>query len=348
MAEADVTKRLDDCTTLLRAPVCPGNEEYEDLLLRLYNATLREGGPVEESALALDFVDVGDDEAAAAPHRSSASGRGWERLGFQAKQPDREFRGAGMLALHCLVYIAERHHTDVVSAFLADANGEDDAGGDGGAPPTSPPLPFPFAATSINMTLAVAKMLGITAESTPPAASGFSLGGALGFGGSGSGGTDSGSVTSDEPGGDAVRRRRSACATLLETRVGFYELHSAALAMFVRVARETKAGCFDFAGCFDAACDEFDALLAHAPTSAHDLWSLVRAMPARKAGFLAITSGGGGGSARSGGGSFSGGLLGSLSPFGSASSRATERSWVVLSCGRLRWCVCCLLDVARQ
>ena len=149
--------RLEVLRSLLRTPVVVGDDEYEGLLARVYD-------------LAMGLAEAEDDGAREAPpppgsgsvtprggHRAEASRAGWERIGFQAAAPDREFRGAGMLGLHCLIYVLEQR-PDCCRGCLRG--------------------PFPFAAASINMTLVAARIAGVVEEGTDDdvAADPFALG----------------------------------------------------------------------------------------------------------------------------------------------------------------------------
>ena len=140
--------RLEVLRSLLRTPVRVGDDEYEGLLSRVY-----------DSAMALVEADA-PAPAVGTPkrdHRCEASRAGWEAIGFQAAAPDREFRGAGMLGLHCLIYALE-HRPEACEASLRG--------------------PFPFAAASINMTLVAARIAGVVEEGTDDdvAADPFALG----------------------------------------------------------------------------------------------------------------------------------------------------------------------------
>ena len=146
----DVVKLSEGCLArqevlrqLLRTPVEIGGEEYENLLgecyglaLELVEAVSKDDG--EETSLGPYESEL--DEAQPVHRRRGAR---WEAIGFQATAPDREFRGAGCLGLHCLLYALKE------------------------APLTCKKVlegPFPFAAASINMTMIAARLCGVTTE----------------------------------------------------------------------------------------------------------------------------------------------------------------------------------------
>ena len=98
-----------------------GDDEYERLLKEVFDATSKLLG------------------RAPTAHRGPESEEGWKLAGFQATAPDREFRGGGLLGLHCLLHALE-HHPATCAKLLEG--------------------PFPFAAASINMTLVAARLAG--------------------------------------------------------------------------------------------------------------------------------------------------------------------------------------------
>ncbi|KAJ8599806.1 hypothetical protein CTAYLR_003997 [Chrysophaeum taylorii] len=112
--------RQEVLRTLLRTPACVGDAAYEELLAQVYVA-----------AMSLAGVE-------ACGHRDPCAS--WDAIGFQAAAPDREFRGGGMLGLHCLAFALE-HRADACRAVIEG--------------------PFPFAAASINMTIVVARLAGV-------------------------------------------------------------------------------------------------------------------------------------------------------------------------------------------
>lgn len=118
---------------LLRTPASPGEEEYEQLLARVFEMATSLCNPAQKI----------EDEDDTPRHRCASARSGWEAIGFQASAPDREFRGGGTLGLHCLVYVLEKHSKLCRSVIEG---------------------PFPFAAASINMTLVAARLSGVVEE----------------------------------------------------------------------------------------------------------------------------------------------------------------------------------------
>ena len=84
LAEA-AKARVDVLRSLLRTPAVIGDDEYERLLKDVFDATAKLLGREPTN------------------HRGPASEEGWKVAGFQATAPDREFRGGGLLGLHCLL-----------------------------------------------------------------------------------------------------------------------------------------------------------------------------------------------------------------------------------------------------
>ncbi|CAH0375884.1 unnamed protein product [Pelagomonas calceolata] len=121
LAEA-ARARVDVLRSLLRTPAVVGDDEYERLLKEVFDATTKLLG------------------RAPTAHRGPESEEGWKLAGFQATAPDREFRGGGLLGLHCLLHALE-HHPATCAKLLEG--------------------PFPFAAASINMTLVAARLAGV-------------------------------------------------------------------------------------------------------------------------------------------------------------------------------------------
>jgi hypothetical protein len=121
LAEA-ARARVDVLRSLLRTPAVVGDDEYERLLKEVFDATSKLLG------------------RAPTAHRGPESEEGWKLAGFQATAPDREFRGGGLLGLHCLLHALE-HHPSTCTKLLEG--------------------PFPFAAASINMTLVAARLAGV-------------------------------------------------------------------------------------------------------------------------------------------------------------------------------------------
>ena len=88
LAEA-ARARVDVLRSLLRTPAVVGDDEYERLLKEVFDATSKLLG------------------RAPTAHRGPESEEGWKLAGFQATAPDREFRGGGLLGLHCLLHALE-------------------------------------------------------------------------------------------------------------------------------------------------------------------------------------------------------------------------------------------------
>ncbi|KAJ1455080.1 hypothetical protein M885DRAFT_521025 [Pelagophyceae sp. CCMP2097] len=243
-------ERLASLRELMRTPVQIGGEEYESLLARVYEKAtglLRDPGELSPPPADAPGARCGGTDGGVWFHRSEAAAAGWAVVGFQATAPDREFRGGGMLGLHCLVYALE-HHAEACAALLAG--------------------PFPFAAASINMTLVAARLAGVAR---------------MGADGGAACVVDE---FADEDAVSRRRRARHAAALLASGAGAFYELHAAALGALERARRDVSATQMDFAGCAAAARDEVAVLLAHAPRSAAELRGLVDAVPRRRSGFL--------------------------------------------------------------
>jgi hypothetical protein len=126
----------------------PGDAVYEAMLERLWSATLGQRLGYERE------------------------GAAWQQLGFQRANPDSDFRGGGLLALHCLVYLAEREGAFSVGGLLCEraARGEDGGGGQGGwacsvAAGESAARwladEYPVAATGINITAWLCQLLEV-------------------------------------------------------------------------------------------------------------------------------------------------------------------------------------------
>eukprot|EP00608_Synchroma_pusillum_P006231 CAMPEP_0198430434 /NCGR_PEP_ID=MMETSP1452-20131203/13475_1 /TAXON_ID=1181717 /ORGANISM="Synchroma pusillum, Strain CCMP3072" /LENGTH=266 /DNA_ID=CAMNT_0044150873 /DNA_START=51 /DNA_END=848 /DNA_ORIENTATION=- len=76
----------------------------------------------------------------------------WKFIGFQSENPESDLsRGGGVLALHCLIYVFEKHG-EVVRPWhtLVRERRKDDV-----------MLSYPFAASSISVTIAVLRLLGL-------------------------------------------------------------------------------------------------------------------------------------------------------------------------------------------
>ena len=66
-------------------------------------------------------------------------------------------------------------------------------------------------------------------------------------------------------------------------------IHAVGLVTLERVAREGEATVMDFAGVLAATEEELKVLLLRSPASVDRLWSLARAVPGRKAGYLELS-----------------------------------------------------------
>jgi ELMO domain-containing protein len=86
---------------LAGTPYDAANADHERLLWRLWDA--------------LQPVPV-----APSPSRPPRVGAHWQTLGFQGSDPATDFRGMGVLGLHCLVHLAEAHTADA-RALLAQS-----------------------------------------------------------------------------------------------------------------------------------------------------------------------------------------------------------------------------------
>ena len=77
-------------------------------------------------------------------------GEAWKALGFQGEDPTTDFRGMGLLSVHMLVYMGERHHdmarrlVDVVSV-----------------------RPYPLCAAGVNVVSMLCDLLGLTGKELP-------------------------------------------------------------------------------------------------------------------------------------------------------------------------------------
>ncbi|ETV94594.1 hypothetical protein H310_11857 [Aphanomyces invadans] len=92
---SDVCLELSVLRTDLKTPCEPGDEVYESLLHHLWTA----------------LVDV---TKATSFERE---GEVWMTIGFQRINPDTDFRGGGLLALKCLVYVCHMHADKMVFLF---------------------------------------------------------------------------------------------------------------------------------------------------------------------------------------------------------------------------------------
>ncbi|CAK4497925.1 unnamed protein product [Aphanomyces euteiches] len=81
----EVCLELDALRSDLKTACVAGDQVYESLLVHLWTALTDITGPFERE------------------------GEGWMNIGFQRKNPDTDFRGGGLLALKCLVYVCNMH-----------------------------------------------------------------------------------------------------------------------------------------------------------------------------------------------------------------------------------------------
>lgn len=102
----------------------------------------------------------------------AATSQFWRDLGFQSDDPQHEFRGTGMLGLQCLLHFVAAHPATARALMRS---------------------PMPFAASSINVTGLVARLVGLTAPTEGDGALSGGLSGGSGGMGSrrGSGGGSS-------------------------------------------------------------------------------------------------------------------------------------------------------------
>jgi hypothetical protein len=93
----------------MKRPVTPGEERYEQLLKRLWEAVYAEDKRVQASVPPMSL------EALLEFEREGAT---WTALGFQRPNPDTDFRCGGMLSLYCLVYFVERNDDEIIRAMV--------------------------------------------------------------------------------------------------------------------------------------------------------------------------------------------------------------------------------------
>lgn len=105
------TQRLAELRMLADTPFDTSCPHHEHLLARLWAAAFNSH---DECMDGTGNVDVADLMAAAPANRTPRSyvrvDDAWKRMGFQGRDPASDFRGMGVLGLHCLLYFAE-HHT---------------------------------------------------------------------------------------------------------------------------------------------------------------------------------------------------------------------------------------------
>lgn len=78
----------------------PGDDAYESLLVRLWDAIYQDA-PAQQTQPSLTGTAV------IAKRAFARVSDGWTAMGFQGTNPDTDFRGGGVLALKCLVYAFE-------------------------------------------------------------------------------------------------------------------------------------------------------------------------------------------------------------------------------------------------
>ena len=208
----------------------PGDAVYEAMLERLWSATIGQRLGYERE------------------------GAAWQQLGFQRTNPDSDFRGGGLLALHCLVYLAEREGAFSVGGLLREraARGKDGGGGQGGwacsvAAGESAARwladEYPVAATGINITAWLCQLL--------------------------------------EVGDDPAAATAQTWWALLEEPDAFFELFCAAFCLLDGIWRARRFDCMRFGEALEearvATAELLDAAAAASPCSLAIVHSLVDA-----------------------------------------------------------------------
>lgn len=116
----------------------PGDEVYESLLERLWNAIYQDAPTV------LKIPTTGEGSL---PRRAFARvSDGWVDIGFQGSNPDTDFRGGGLLALKCLVYAFEAFPQKMLEIVLSQT-------------PSNGKKWYPVCVAGINLTCMIAGLL---------------------------------------------------------------------------------------------------------------------------------------------------------------------------------------------
>lgn len=116
-----------------------GNELYESLLERLWNAIYQDAPMMAKKQ--------GSSIASALPKREFARiSDGWIDIGFQGSNPDTDFRGGGILALKCLVYVFEAFPQRMLEILLSQK-------------PSPGKKWYPVCVAGINLTCMIAGLL---------------------------------------------------------------------------------------------------------------------------------------------------------------------------------------------
>ena len=122
--------RLDQYNRLKVVPYDKTNPEHEAVLLKLWSAVF----PDQEL--------------------KSRVGDHWKEMGFQGQDPATDFRGMGLLGLHNLLYIAEKHPV-IFRRIVKEQSSRDDND-------------FPVAVTGISITQLLFSLFKIGTERLPP------------------------------------------------------------------------------------------------------------------------------------------------------------------------------------
>lgn len=116
-----------------------GNELYESLLERLWNAIYQDAPMMAKKQ--------GSSVGSALPKREFARiSDGWIDIGFQGSNPDTDFRGGGILALKCLVYVFEAFPQRMLEIILSQK-------------PSPGKKWYPVCVAGINLTCMIAGLL---------------------------------------------------------------------------------------------------------------------------------------------------------------------------------------------
>jgi hypothetical protein len=101
----------------MKRPVTPGEQRYEQLLKRLWEAVYAADKRAQAQAQAQAQASISD-TVDHPPLQFEREGKTWTALGFQRENPDTDFRCGGMLSLYCLVYFVERNDDDIIRAMV--------------------------------------------------------------------------------------------------------------------------------------------------------------------------------------------------------------------------------------